>query len=116
MCDTETFCANFLPPPHPKIVPKALVYPHNNNHNNNNTLRYRQEFLHSYNCQLVMHEGLFRLDAHSANAPIDWASGEIRKTTTSFVYEQSKTLRTRSTDLIIAVNTPKSSGLNPAPF
>ena len=43
-----------------------------------------------------------------------WASGEIQKTTNSFVYEQSKTLRTRSADLIIGVNTPKASGLSPA--
>ena len=42
------------------------------------------------------------------------ASGEIRKTTTSFVYEQSKTLRSRSAELII--DAPKASGLSPALF
>ena len=57
-----------------------------------------------------------RRDAAGLTAPIDWASGEIRKTTTSLVYEQSKTLRTRSAELIIAVNTPKASGLSPDLF
>ena len=47
---------------------------------------------------------------------LQWASGEIRKTTTYFVYEQSKTLRTRSAELIIALNTPKASGLSLALF
>ena len=41
---------------------------------------------------------------------------EIQKTTTSFVYERCKTLRTRSAELIIAVNTPKASGLSPDLF
>ena len=34
----------------------------------------------------------------------------------SFVCEQSKTLRTQSAELIIAVNTPKASGLSPSLF
>ena len=44
------------------------------------------------------------------------ASEEIRKATTSFVYEQRKTLRTRSAELTVALNTPKTSGLSPALF
>ena len=48
---------------------------------------------------------------------IYWASGEIRKTTTSFVCIRTKqTLRSRSAELIIAVNTTKAFGLSPALF
>ena len=45
-----------------------------------------------------------------------WASGEIQKMTTSSVYEQRKTPRTLSPELIIALNTTKASGLSPALF